>query len=357
MSASEKSLRVSIVATPDAQVSPTSGLFETLNAFEMLAGFDDAIPRQPFKVEIVAPSNAPGLGASGLPLGVQRHIDDVDSTDIVVVPLMMVAGSDWVCGRYPETVDWLRAMHREGAMLCSACTGVLLLAETGLLAGHDATIHWAFAPTFRRNFPKVRLRTEEVLVAAGDRNEFVMTGGVMSWHDLALHLITRHVGEAAAQAMARMLLLQWHAEGQAPYMGFSPRTGHGDATVRAAQEWLQTHYMVENPVDEMQRRAQLAPRSFERRFLRATGHTPIAYVQNLRVEEAKRRLERTDVAVDQIASEVGYENPAFFRRVFKRCTRLTPGSYRRRFRTPDFAAPARRRRALPVPESSFRGRV
>jgi transcriptional regulator GlxA family with amidase domain len=101
----------------------------------------------------------------------------------------------------------------------------------GLLSGREATIHWAFAPTFRRNFPDVRLRTEEVLITAGDRSEFVMTGGVMSWHDLALHLIARHVGPTAALAMARLLMLEWHGQGQAPYVEFVPRLDHGDALV------------------------------------------------------------------------------------------------------------------------------
>ncbi len=91
-------------------------------------------------------------------------------------------------------IDWLCRQHDQGALLASACTGVLLLAETGLLKGREATIHWAFAPTFHRNFPDVRLRTEEALIAVRDEDgdeDIVMTGGVMSWHDLALYLIAR----------------------------------------------------------------------------------------------------------------------------------------------------------------------
>jgi transcriptional regulator GlxA family with amidase domain len=223
-------------------------------------------------------------------------------------------------------------MHDRGASLCSACTGVLLLAETGLLDGHAATIHWAFAPTFRRHFPDVRLRTEEVLVTAGARDEFVMTGGVMSWHDLALHLIARHVGPTAAAGMARLLMLQWHNEGQTPYTTFAPTTDHGDALVLKLQQWLETHYMVANPVEALAQSAALPRRSLERRFARATGLSPIAYVQARRIEEAKRRLERTAAPVDQVGYDVGYENTAFFRRLFKRATNLSPSAYRRRFR-------------------------
>lgn len=328
-------LHVTLVATPDAQVSPLSGLYETFNAFRLLASFEPDLPAQPFIVEIVAPSSDSVRGASGLPLGAHRTHDEIDRTDIAIVPLMMVRGPDWVPGRYPGVVEWLRNMHRNGAILCSACTGVLLLAETGLLSGREATIHWAFAPTFRRNFPDVRLRTEEVLITSGHRHEFVMTGGVMSWHDLALYVIARQVGPTAAQAMARFLMLQWHGEGQAPYIAFSPTLDHGDAVVRQLQQWLRTHYMAADPVEEMVSRSGLPRRTLGRRFRKATGSSPGAYVQNVRIAEARRRLERTNASVEKIAYAVGYENTAFFRRLFKRTTRLTPAAYRRKFQLPE----------------------
>lgn len=334
MSPQRAPLRVSLVATPDTQVAPLSGLYEALNAFELLANFEPGLPRQPFQAEIVAPSRTPILSASGLPLGIHRACDEVERSDIVIVPLMMATGGEWVPGRYPGLVDWLIDMHGQGAMLCSSCTGVLLLAESGLLDGREATLHWAFAPTFRRNFPAVRLRTEEALVVCGDRHEFVMSGGVTSWHDLVLHLIALHVGPSAARAMGRLLMLEWHGDGQAPYMTFSPPSDHGDAVIADLQHWLHAHYRNATAVDEMLCLSGLSRRTFERRFAKATGSTPIGYVQSLRVEQAKRLLERGDTAIDEISHDVGYENTAFFRRLFKRGTRLTPGQYRRRFQPP-----------------------
>ena len=250
---------------------------------------------------------------------------------------MMPEGGEWNPGRYPTVVDWLSEMHAQGAMLCSACSGVLLLAETGLLDGREATIHWAFARTFRRNFPNVRLRLEKVLVTTGERQQFVMSGASASWHDLVLYLVARHFGPPAAQAIAKFMLLQWHVDGQAPYAVFETPTDHGDAAVLDAQQWLSDHFTVAAPVDEMVRRSGLAERSFKRRFKKATGYSPIAYVQHLRIEAAKRRLERTTVPIDEISWNVGYEDPAFFRRLFKRITRITPGDYRRKFQLPDFA--------------------
>src|SRR4029079_7877342 len=106
-----------------------------------------------------------------------------------------------------------------------------------------------------------------------------------------------------------------------------------------AQDWLSTHFSVANPVEQLLKRSKLADRTFKRRFVRATGLTPIAYVQRLRIEDAKKRLERTDAPVDDISWRVGYEDPAFFRRLFKRTTGLAPAEYRKRFRIHDFSRP------------------
>ncbi len=331
-----KPIIVKLVALPDSTVSPLSGLYEALNSFELLCGAADTVPKMsPFQVEIVAPSQRFTTGATGLPLAAHKTIAEIDHTDLVIVPSLMVADGEWGPGRYPEVVDWLRRMHEQGAVLCSSCSGVLLLAETGLLDGYDATVHWAYADTFQRNFPKVQLRIEEVLITTGEREDFVMSGAASSWHDLLLYLIVRYVGPAAAQAIAKFMLFQWHGEGQAPFAIFDPPRDHSDAVVLDVQNWLQDNFAVANPVEEMVRRSGLVDRSFKRRFTKATGQTAISYVQNLRVEQAKYLLECTDTQVDEISWKVGYEDSTFFRRLFKRITGITPSAYRRKFKIPD----------------------
>ena len=348
MTAREPRLRVSLLAIPDVTLSTLSGIYDVLNCFELLGTFDDAVPKEsPFRVEIVARRGPQTETASGLPLTAHRSFEDVNHTDIVIVPSMIVEDAEWKSGRYPEVVDWLSDMHAKGAMLCSACSGVLLLAETGLLDGRDATSHWAYARTFRRNFPDVRLSLEKVLVVTGEREQFVMSGASASWHDLVLYLIARLVGPAAAQAITKFMLLQWHVDGQAPYVVFEGPTDHGDAAVLDAQAWLRDHFTVARPVEEMVQRSGLAERTFKRRFKKATGHSPVTYVQQLRVEEAKRRLERTHEPIDKISWAVGYEDPAFFRRLFKRIVRVTPGTYRRRFQVPGFGAAGENERVTP----------
>lgn len=338
MSATTRPLHVSLVAIPDAVISTLSGIYDVLGAFRMLGRIDPALPEEPpFTVEIVAASRGSVALASGLPVEARLAVADVTTTDIIIVPSILLGPGGWTPGRYPEIVDWARRMHADGALLCSACSGLFLLAETGVFDGQETTVHWAYADEFMRVFPHVPLRPDRVLIVSGGREELVTSGASMTWHDLVLYLIARYVGATAAQAVARSFALQWHHDGLAPYIVFQGRTDHGDAAIGDAQSWLTNNFSVASPVEEMVRRSQLAERTFKRRFTEATGFAPIDYVQRLRVEDAKRRLERTDTPADEISWKVGYEDPAFFRRLFKRVTGMTPSAYRRRFQVPAFA--------------------
>lgn len=330
-------LHVSIVAIPDAVISTMSGLFDVLNSFGMLAGYDDAIPAQPpFSVSIVAEDLNPVALASGLPVQPHASVGGVARTDIVIVPSVLVGPEGWARDRYPELVAWLGRQHSRGAQLCSACSGVFLLAETGLFDGRETTVHWQYQQAFAQAFPDVPLKPEKVLVVAGERDELISSGASNTWHDLVLYLIARHVGPPAAQSIAKFFALQWHRDGLAPYMRFSGDRTHGDAAIAGAQDWIGKHYAAAAPVEEMVRRSNLPERTFKRRFARALDMTPIAYVQRIRIEEARKRLERTADSVEQIGWAVGYEDPSAFRRLFVRITGITPAQYRRKFQIPQY---------------------
>lgn len=332
---SSEPLRVAIVALPDAVISTLAGIYDVLNGAAMMGL---AVPGQrSFHVRIVG--ETPGLLrlASGVPVEVQAGVDEIAECEIVIVPSILLSSEGWQTGRYPKLTDWVMKMHANGARICSACSGVFLLAETGLFDGRDATVHFGYARIFSGLYPDVVMHPERVLVISGRHQELVSSGASNTWHDLVLYLIAHHVGATVAQEVARNFALQWHQDGLAPYMVFDAPTDHGDAEIAGAQSWLQKNFSVGSPVEEMIRRSRLAERTFKRRFVAATGLTPIAYVQRLRIEDAKRRLERTEDSVEEISWRVGYEDPAFFRRLFKRTTGMPPGAYRRRFQIPEFA--------------------
>jgi transcriptional regulator GlxA family with amidase domain len=316
-------------------VSTMSGLHDVFVMLPALEEMGAAPPEQEgFEVEIVGESGGALRLSGGIAIEVHKAVHEVQRTDIVIVPSILLPRGEWRTGRYPALVDWLRGVHERGAILCSACSGLYLLAETGAFDEADCTIHWGYANGFRAAFPRIRLHPERTLVVAGEREQLVTSGASTSWQDLALYLIARHAGVSVAQAAAKFFAVQLHQEGLAPYIVFSPRRDHGDAVVKDAQDWLAVHFAGAGPVEEVVKRSDLPERTFTRRFTAATGHAPLAYVQRLRIEDARRRLERTDSPVDEIAWQVGYEEPAFFRRLFRRLTGLAPGAYRRKFQMP-----------------------
>ncbi|BCJ90811.1 AraC family transcriptional regulator [Terrihabitans soli] len=333
----QKPLHVSLVAIPEAVISTLTGIFDVMNVFHAMPEAGGGLMKSPpFEVEIVGEKTGALQLASRVPVFVQRDIASIESTDIVIVPSILLGQEGWRKNRYPDLIQWVRAMHRKGALVCSACSGIFLLAETGLFDRVPATVHFGYAQIFADTYPQIPAYPERVLVIGGERDELITSGASMTWHDLVLYLIARHAGATAAQTVARLFALQWHQDGLAPYMVFEGRNDHGDMAVMAAQDWIATHFSVANPVEEMIRRSGLAERTFKRRFTQATGLSPVAYVQKIRIEEAKRRLERTDASIDDISWTVGYEDAAFFRRLFKRTTELTPGAYRKRFHVPRY---------------------
>jgi transcriptional regulator GlxA family with amidase domain len=326
-------VRVGIVAIPEATIGTLSGIYDVLGGLAMLAGREGIPARSPFLVEILGETADPVRLASGITLPLHGAAADVPS-DIVIVPSVLVPLEGWQPGRYPRLAEWLVARHRAGATLCSACSGIFLIAETGLFDGIEATVHWPYARSFGEQYPAVGVAPDRALVVSGARGEMISSGASTSWHDLVLYLIGREVGPAAAQAVSRFFALQRHVDGLAPFIVFDPPRDHGDAVVAAAQDWLDAHAGVASPVREAVRRSGLSERGFARRFRAATGHAVLDYVQRLRIEQAKRRLERTDESVEDISWRVGYEDPAAFRRLFRRLAGVTPGAYRRQFAVP-----------------------
>jgi len=333
MSVQRKPRHVSILALPDMSTgTPINGLFETLAIGNSVLSDGRNDGDAHFQVEIVGVE--PGIfpGFCGLPMQIHRGVAEVAQTDIVIAASMFLPENGWVHGRHPEIVDWLHRQHQAGADLCTACAGALLLAETGLLDGRATTTHWAFAETFRRNFPQVRLRLDELLIVDGARGEFVMSGAANSWQDLILFLIARHVSPRAAQTVGKFLLYQWNMPNQVPFMPFSPPLDHGDGAILEVQDRLGASERCAFTVEELAEQTGMARATFNRRFKQATGLSPVEYLQQLRAERAKELLEQTQETIEEIAWQVGYDEPAAFRRVFRRITRLSPSDYRRKFR-------------------------
>ena len=231
----------------------------------------------------------------------------------------------------PHELEWLRRCQANGALITAACTGAMLLAGAGLLDGEDATTHWAYCDTMQRRHPRVRVRPQRSLVVSGEGQRLVMAGGGTSWMDLGLYLIARLVSIDAATHVAKVWLIDWHHVGQQPFARVARTRQSEDAVIGRCQTWIAEHYASAAPVAALIELSQLPERSFQRRFKLATGLTPLEYVHTLRIEEAKHLLETTALPVEAIAEQVGYEDAAFFGRLFRRKVQLSAPQYRRRF--------------------------
>lgn len=256
---------------------------------------------------------------------------DCPHCDIVCVPEVNLPPGEPLAERFRAEIDWLVQRHADGALLGTACSGAMLLAEAGLLDGLDATTHWAWCDVLRERHPMVRVREQSALVVTGEGQRLVMAGGGTTWLDLALYLIARTVCIEVAMQVARINLIDWHAIGQQPFARLARSRQVEDAVIARCQGWIAEHYATANPVAAMQRHSGLAERSFMRRFAQATGMSPLEYVHALRIEEAKQMLESGGESIEAIALEVGYEDAAYFSRLFRRKVNLTPAQYRRRF--------------------------
>lgn len=254
------------------------------------------------------------------------HGGSGDRLAVLIVPPSLEEES--LAERAAVLARWLAARHAAGTTLCSICAGAFLLAETGLLDGRRATTHWNLAEKLAGKFPAIQLDVDKLIIEDGD---IITAGGVMAWVDLGLRLIDRLLSPGIMLATARFFVVDPAGREQRFYSHFAPKLHHGDEAILKVQHWLQVHGLEKLTLRKMAARAVLGERTFLRRFQKATGLNPTAYVQHLRIGKAREMLEASNLTIEQVAWRVGYEDPGSFRKVFFKWMGLSPGDYRRRF--------------------------
>lgn len=307
-----------------------SGTMAAFGLHELLGAARDATAAA-FNVQLVSRGARPFEASTGLLVTPQSGLSD-DIADVVIICDIHLEITDLPESRWHDEIAWVQRHVDQGALVCATCSGSVLLAEAGLLDGADAASHWLMADLFRDRYPKVRFRPERILCDSGRGGRLVTTGGASAWQDLALYLIARLCGASEAARIARLFLLGDRGLGQLPFASMARPRQHNDAVVGKVQVWLADNYATPNPVSAIIEQSGLPERSLKRRFKAATGYSPIDYVQALRIEEAKQMLETQAEAVEAIGASVGYEDPTFFRKLFKRRTGVTPAQYRLRNR-------------------------
>jgi transcriptional regulator GlxA family with amidase domain len=325
--------RIAILALPETSASVIYGMYDMF----MSAGRDWSLianghPGPAVIVpQVVSCHGASFTAGNDVLITPDATLDACIEADVICVPELLVPPGEPFDGRFQQEIACLRECYAAGKTLATACSGAILLAEAGLLDGHEATTHWAYCELMARRYPKVTVRARRALVASGEGQRLIMAGGGTSWLDLALYLIARLTNIEIAMQTARLNLIDWHAIGQQPFARLARSRQVEDAVIARCQAWIADHYAEPSPVAAMIALSGIAERSFKRRFQQATGMPPLEYVHTLRLEEAKQMLESGNQPVEAIANEVGYEDAGFFSRLFRRHVNLTPAQYRKRF--------------------------
>lgn len=293
-------------------------------------------PSARFSVSIVGRTRQPVTCFHGIRLVPEILLDDSTyRPDIILVPALFEESvrfgrSGWSTPWRPF-VEWIKKGHERGALIGAISTGVALLAETGLLDGRQATTHWAMMQAMAANYAAVKFSRQSGLQSAGVGSRLITTAGGIAWQSLVTLLVSKYLGAQPAIELARLFPTQPEFDVSKSYAGFVPITDHGDAQIWRAQQMIGTHYCHLCVLTQAHEATGLARRTYERRFRVATGYSPLAYLQAVRMQQARMMLEATTQSVADIAEVVGYEDMPHFRSLFSRTAGISPSRYRATF--------------------------
>jgi transcriptional regulator GlxA family with amidase domain len=326
---SERSVRrVVMVAYPGAQILDVTGPLEVFARTARWLQAERHHPEPAYAVEVVAPSRGLVRASSGLRLLADRALADVRGS----IDTLIVAGGIGVPAvvENSRVIDWLRRTAPRARRVASVCTGAFLLAEAGLLDGRRATTHWSACRLLAQRYPKIAVDPDPIFVRDG---RVYTSAGVTAGMDLALAMVEADHGVDVALAVARALVMFLKRPGgQSQFSVALMSQTENHAPLRDLQRFILDHPGGDLSVPALARRVAMSPRHFSRVFGRNVGMTPARFVEQVRIETARRRLEESPAGVDVIAETCGFPSAEIMRRAFVRTVRVSPTQYRQRFR-------------------------
>jgi transcriptional regulator GlxA family with amidase domain len=254
-------------------------------------------------------------------------IKEIKKTDLLIIPSLSY-DYDQVIKNNKELIVWIREQYKMGAEIASICTGAFLLAATGLLEGKTCSTHWNAASDFRRLFPNIDLQTDKLITAA---QGIYTNGGAYSFLNLILFLVEKYFDRQTAILCSKVFQIDIDRTSQSPFFIFQTQKNHGDELVCKAQTYIEENLSEKISFEELATKLAVSRRNFDRRFIKATGNTPVEYLQRVKVEVAKKTLEKGRKSIFEVMDEVGYSDDKAFREVFKKITGLSPLDYRAKY--------------------------
>ncbi len=312
--------------------------FTTLGTVACIAGAYEILTRanlyytqthgkQLFTIEIAGTAAQTEL-ANGL-FSVKNHvsINDIVKTNLIIIP-SLPSTFDSTTPENAALLNWISVQYKNGAEIASMCSAAFMLASTGLLDGRSCSTHWNFTNKFRAQFPKVNLQPDELIT---DEHGIYTNGGAYSFLNLVLYIIEKYYDRHTAIYCSKVFQIEIDRHRQSAFIIFEGQKQHSDEMVREAQAYIENQLTEKISVETLSAKFAIGRRNFDRRFIKATGNTPIEYAQRVKVESAKKSFENTRKTINEVMYEVGYSDLKAFREVFRRFTGVSPLAYRSKY--------------------------
>lgn len=318
------------ILVPDAQTS--------FNTFACIVGAYDIFKRanefwkeigkkQLFKVELAGVSEKTELNNGLLTIKTEVNISAVTKTDLIIIPAISHDFEKPKKGNILLT-DWIEGQYKNGAEVASMCSGAMILASTGLLDGKSCSIHWNTANKLKKLFPKVIVKTDLLIT---DEHGIYTNGGGYSFLNLILYLIEKYYDRETAIYCSKIYQIEIDRHRQSAFTIFTGQKSHGDEVVKKAQTYIENNFHERISVEHLSQTFAVGRRNFDRRFIKATGNTPVEYLQRVKIESAKKAFETTRKNINEVMYEVGYSDVKAFREVFRKITGLSPLEYKNKY--------------------------
>ncbi|MEO5977315.1 MAG: helix-turn-helix domain-containing protein [Chryseolinea sp.] len=257
----------------------------------------------------------------------QNHISAIAKTNLVIIPSMV-----WDYKNSQKVnellVSWIKKQYKGGAEVASMCSGAFMLASSGLLDGKNCSTHWNHADKFRNMFPNVNLQTDQLIT---DENGIYTNGGAYSFLNLMIYLVEKYYDRQTAIYCSKIFQIEMDRNSQSAFTIFAGQKMHGDEMVIKAQAYIESELHEKISIDHLSSRFAVGRRNFDRRFIKATGNTPVEYSQRVKIESAKKALESSRKTINEVMYEVGYSDVKSFREVFRKITGMSPLEYRGKY--------------------------
>lgn len=297
-------------------------IFTRANAYRKETG-----KKEVFQIELAGISNEVDFYGGLFTARPHKHISVIGKTDLVIVPSLNHNYQQAITAN-GELIDWLGKQYRNGSCVASICTGAYLLAAAGLLDGKSCSTHWSAANQLKQLYPKINLQTDQLIT---DEQGIYTNGGAYSFLNLILYLVEKYYDRETAIFCSKVFQIEMDRHSQSAFIIFKGQRKHADELVKKAQAYIESNPEEKISVEELAASFAVGRRNFDRRFIKATGNTPLEYAQRVKVEAAKKAFETSRKGVNEVMYEVGYADLKAFREVFRKITGLSPLEYRSRY--------------------------